>query len=127
MHARPSGGIRAAACQNAPMQGSAACCASSGVLGGLASALFAVLYYPDNAHLMAHGAAQPRYQLLGLGITLAVAVGGGALSGLLVSKVDLSGAGQALAVGQLYEDAVYWKHVPAEDADAEGEEEEGKH
>ena len=55
-----------------------------GVLGGLASALFAAVCFTENELLIEHGKKQPLYQLLGLGIALAAAIGGGVLSGYAV-------------------------------------------
>ena len=63
--------------------------------------------------LIEHGKKQPLYQLLGLGIALAAAIGGGVLSGYAVGRVDL--AKQSLGEHDLYEDSVYWAEVEHED------------
>ncbi len=85
-----------------------------GILGGLASALFAWLYYtPANAKLIAHGNSQPGFQLMGLGATVAIAAAAGLAGGFVVSRVGV--AGQALEVDKMYEDAVFWHEVEEED------------
>nr|AXF41562.1 RHP1 protein [Chlorella sp. ArM0029B] len=85
-----------------------------GVLGGLASALFAHLFYPANAALVAHGAkGQPGVQLAGLGCTLAAAAVGGACAGWAVSRA--SPAGQSLAAEDMFEDAHFWHEVEKEE------------
>jgi ammonium transporter Rh len=78
-----------------------------GILGGLASALFAAVYGPANAALLAHGAAQPLWQLAGLGACLGAAAGGGLAAGWVVSRVDPFK--QALKEEELFEDGAFWK------------------
>ena len=78
-----------------------------GVLGGLASTLFAWLYRAGNAPLIVHGATQPLVQLAALGMTLAVAGAGGLAAGWIVSRVDV-------AAEEPYEDAVFWHEVELE-------------
>ncbi len=79
-----------------------------GILGGLASALFAALFFAveGNASIIVHGSSQPWYQLLGLGITLVASVGGGLLAGLVISKVNL--CKQELPPEKMFEDSIFW-------------------
>ena len=84
-----------------------------GILGGLASALFAWLCYAGNETLVTRGAAQPIVQFAGLGVTLAAATLGGLAAGWVVSRVDL--ARQSLPEEDLYEDAIYWHEVEKEE------------
>ena len=80
-----------------------------GVLGALASALFAAFYFQANASLIPHAGWQPVYQLGGLAATLSSALAGGLVAGFLVTRV---GKGkQELAEGDFYEDAVFWEDV----------------
>ncbi len=94
-----------------------------GILGGLCSALFAALcptVLTGNKALLAHGAAQPLWQLAGLGITLAVAGAAGSVAGLLMANVDP--VGQSVELGMLYDDAVYWNEgEEQEEAEHDGE------
>lgn len=84
-----------------------------GILGALASALFATLYRATNAAVIVHGAKQPLFQLAGIAFTLAVALVGGLAAGFVVAKV---GAGvQELEEKDYYEDAVFWEEVEHED------------
>ena len=56
--------------------------------------------------------AQPLYQCLGLAFALAMAIGGGLLAGLLVSKVGpRAKVGHALDADELFEDELFWKDV----------------
>ena len=61
---------------------------------------------------MEHSAAkQPIIQLLGLGITLCIAIFGGVLAGLLVGKVSKG----SIPDEDLFEDEVLWKECEHED------------
>ena len=83
-----------------------------GILGGVASALFSAFYFKANKHIMEHSAAkQPIIQLLGLGITLCIAIFGGVLAGLLVGKVSKG----SIPDEDLFEDEVLWKECEHED------------
>lgn len=86
-----------------------------GMLGGLASALFAALWggKAANAHLIAHGSRQPVVQLAGLGATLGAALVGGAAAGWVASRLDP--AHQALSEDDLFEDAPLWHGVGDDD------------
>ena len=85
-----------------------------GVLGGLASALFAWLFFSANDALMERGAAQPLVQLAGLGATLAAAAVGGLAAGWVVTKVNLSGQ-EGPKEDDLFDDAVFWHEVEKEE------------
>ncbi|KAG2497748.1 hypothetical protein HYH03_004481 [Edaphochlamys debaryana] len=89
-----------------------------GILGGLASALFTALpsLAARNTGLLVRGAAQPLWQLAGLGVTLALAAAGGSAAGALVTRVGWV-RGAELVVEKLYDDAPWWHGH-------EGEEEE---
>lgn len=91
-----------------------------GVLGGLASALFAALWggRAANVPLIAHGARQPLVQLAGLGAVFGAALLGGAAAGWAASKLDP--AKQALGEDDLFEDAPLW-HL-GEEAEEDKEE-----
>jgi ammonium transporter Rh len=61
--------------------------------------------------------AQALYQLAALGSTLAIAIVGGLLMGLLVAKLDTAVAGQELSSEHLFEDCVFWHEVEPEEAE----------
>lgn len=85
-----------------------------GILGGLASALFAWLFYtPANVPLMSHGKRQPLWQLAGLGTALALAALSGLAAGFVVSKVGV--VEQEAEVAHMYDDAVFWHEVEDEE------------
>ncbi|KAF8055990.1 rhbg [Scenedesmus sp. PABB004] len=92
-----------------------------GILGGLASAAFCALpgLRHGNVGLMTRGAAQPLWQLAGLGATLCIASASGALTGLAMAKVSPV-AGQALPVADMYDDGVFWHEAGSDGEDDRG-------